>query len=454
MLQNLPQNQKTRNGIEIITLPKKNREIFLVGFVVPTGSSMEVDSFPRGLGYLIQKMFWRGTDKHPSFKKLNLVLESMGGVFRSFAGRESIQFYIMVPKKNQHKAVTLLAEIIQHSYFDNRDLEEEKNLIIENFKNKEQTLRDLYEQLPIDNIYQNHSLGQNVEGDLDSMTQINIEQIYEYLASQFNPSKCALIASGDINPSLIDLIYQEWSLWNPENKPFIKKPLFFVEDKESFPKIRYNQRGIPQTIFSVGFLLDNGYKPNRYFDKIGDKIHIQKFYPQILAEEAMLMLLNSILGGGVSSRFWSKCVEEELLFSDIQTSVVKFEQTGFFQIAGATDNSQFTFALESLFSVLDSIKKTTIPINELIKAKEYLKGSLLLELDELLAEAIWYLDRWVKSGVLFDLNELLARIESLTVAEIRELASNTFNTNRLFITTFGTAKQTKIVDKLIFKYLE
>lgn len=123
-----------KNGLTILRLPQNNTKLFTVGFVANTGTAIEKDNYPLGISHLVERMFWCGTDKHPSKRSLNSALEAIGGNYISITGHELTEYYITVPEQHQFKAVSMLAEIIQHSYFDSNDLEREKRVILEKSK--------------------------------------------------------------------------------------------------------------------------------------------------------------------------------------------------------------------------------------------------------------------------------------------------------------------------------
>ena len=168
---------------------------------------------------------------------------------------------------------------------------------------------------------------------------------------------------------------------------------------------------------------------------------------------AKLYLLNTVLGTGFSSRLWIKGVEEEMFFEDVQSELVLFKHTGFLKIYGATENSQFTFALESILSVLEGLKKTTMSITELNKAKEQLKGNLLIDNESLVNYTKLQVKNLILSDYIWDLEKLLYKIDEIDTTDIRNLANQIFALDNLFLTILGTAKQTRLVEKLIQKFL-
>jgi len=469
-----------KNGLTVLRIPKTGSNIFLAGFVSNTGSAFEEGFFPQGISRFIERLYWCGTDKHPSVRRLNQTLEQIGGNFSSMTSQEFMQFYLSVPSYNQYKAVSMLAEIIQTSYFDEQDIKREQKIILENLREFSDQLEMDYESLISSNLYQNSSFGLPIQGTSDTINSITQFDILEYIYRQIRPDRSYLVLAGNFDSKpIFELVEQEWGNWRPNNKKSIELMDFQHEDVGELPRIIYRQRGIASTMLSLGFLLDEGAKPQAVLDfekskqleaeerdqSVHEKLN-NKAKPEIpnldfneiteknlekLAEE---LVLNAILGQGLSSRLWVKGVEEEMLFSSIQSKIIKYSTTGFLYIFGSIENTQFTFGLQSILSVLESLKKTTISINELEKAKEFVKGKMIQDQENLLESTIWQVENLLSSGLIFKLDELLAKIEKVEAANIRYLADQIFRNDRLAISTLGTAKETRLVDKLLKKYLD
>jgi predicted Zn-dependent peptidase len=428
----------------------------------------EDSHYPQGISYLIERLFWRGTYKHPSSKHLNNTLESLGGQFTSFTTQEATHFYLEVPVYNQYKAISFLSEVIQRSYFDARDIENEKRLVIEQLKNLNQSMEYEINESSISNIYSSSSLGLPIYGFIDTINTIGQSEVMDYLAHQYCPSLCSIVFSGNFeSKKTLELLEQEWSVWNPKTRKAIEVEAFNKGEAGEFPRVNYRQRGVAQTFISIDFLLDEGYKPKNETIKTIKVDEADKEIKNILKTEkeekleiderlqnfANLMVLNAILGQGYSSRLYSKGIEEEMLFNSVESKLNYFTDTSYFQIVGCTDNLQFSFGLECILSALDSLRKTTVSINELAKAKNYLKGKLIRDHENLLLNTIWGVDNFNGSGMIYDIEKILEKIDKVESPIIRSTALDLFIPERMSITTLGTAKESKLVEKLIKKYL-
>jgi predicted Zn-dependent peptidase len=446
-----------KNGLSVLKIPKSGAKTFIVGFVAQTGSSIE-NKFHPGVTHMVERMLRYGTDKHPSPRHLNTVLEGMGAKFYTETTHELTHFYLSVPSVHQFKAISVLSEIIQHSYVDQQDVQKEKRNQMDavNYLGQETRYNNGISQIALDNLYYNTPLSFPLKGSIDSLVSIDREDLVDYINHQFRPEHSFLVVSGDFETkNVIDLITQEWGFWNPRSKPYQTNEEDTFRIHGPLPRIMYKQRGQSHTDISFAFLLDQGYKPKNSLsaEEQENEVDLTALKDIQLNKTALLMVLNAVLGNGLTSRLWTKTVEDEMFFNQISSDVVYFKHTGYLQITGSTSNAQFTFALESVLSVLDALKKTTVSINELAKAKELLKGSLINDHEDLFYATYWQICNYMGSEFSYDLEELIEKINRVDAAAIRSLALDLFIPQRLAITTIGTAKETRIVDKLIEKYL-
>jgi predicted Zn-dependent peptidase len=449
-----------KNGLTVLRYPKTSSRMFLCGFVTMTGSGNELGNSPLGISHLVERLFRCGTDKHPSSKSLTTAMEAMGAQFFSQTTQESTQYYILVPANHQYKAISILAEIIQHSYFDPKDIEQEKYRIIEEIKQTESFTPSLASELSLSNLYRNHNLGSPVLGSIESIMSISKSDIDDFLYHQYHSNRSYLVLSGNFETKNVgELVDQEWGYWNPKNRSFFEQPEITLETIGSLPRIEYRQKGLSYTDISLSFLLDEGLKPYLSPEEIEEhqgnlsEEQINLLKDKKLTELAEIMLLNTILGQGYSSKLWSKGVEEELNLLNVRSDVILFKNTGYIQITARADSSQFTFGLESVLSCIDTLKQATVSINELAKAKEYLKGKLLLSHEDLLSSTIWNIEYMLGSSLIFSMDQLIEKIQKVESNVIRSRALDLFIPERMAITTLGTTKETKLIEKIIQKYI-
>jgi len=436
-----------KNNLTVLRLPKASSRTCVVGFVVATGSSHEYGFFPQGITFLIERMFFRGSSKYPNQRALSLAIEAIGGEFESLTTEEHIHFYIQAPNEHQNKALAILSEIIQNSLFDTLTLEREKKKIMEEIRFGEEKVQETLSNTVMNDVFADSGLGQPLKGTIDSILSITQEDILEYLAHQFTNEKSYLILGGNFdNKSLLEKVDQEWMHYNPRNKRFLDTPEITATDSfdRDFPIINYRQRGLSQTFLVLSFLdrkIDSETnKPISPKDRIVQMVH-----------ESFLACL---LGDGIASKLWLKVVEDEVLAHFVNCRAEQYSLASVMEIQAIVDNSQFTFALESLLSVLESLKKTTVSINEIAKTKEILKGKWIMQQESTVAEIIWQMDNYLSLGELITLEDIYNIVDDIDAIIIRDLANFLFSPDKLIMTTLGTAKETRLVEKLVKRYLQ
>jgi predicted Zn-dependent peptidase len=450
---------RLKNNLNLLLIPKIGAKSCIIGFVAPTGLVVEEKSFPNGINYLVENMLWTGTLKHPNDKQLTMYLESLAVKVHHYVDYETIQVYLEVPSYNQFKAMSLLADIIQGSLFETVDIEKQKRIIKDRiFSNhRDDNMGEIGRDLLIKNMYLNTNYTDNNFTKLEDFMSIRREDILDFINHQFEPTRCHLIVSGNYDDEILDTCEQEWGNWVPRSKRFVD----LIEQRDpvslDLPIINYRQRGSLLTEVHMGFIMDPD--PSIYFvnQETGENIDsksLKAIEPDYIRSLCRLQLLDTILGYGSTSRLWSKSVNDEGLFLSISSEVIQLRHGVYLLIFGLLENGQFTFGMESILKVLEGLRKSTLSINEMIRIRENLKGRIVLAHENLLDYTLSRVDTYINTGFCYDIDEVLQIINSIQASEIRNLALDLFKPEKLSIFINGTAKETKIVNKLIDRYLK
>jgi predicted Zn-dependent peptidase len=432
-----------KNNLTVLRLPKTNNRTVVVGFAISSGSSYEYGFFPQGISYLVERLFFRGTSKYPNHRSLNLVIESIGGQFKSFTKEEQMYFFIEAPAIHQQKAMSIITDIIQNSLFDPMNIEREKKKIVDEMKYSDEKMQEVLQNAAMNDLFRDNGLGMPVRGNIDSILSIKSSDVQEYLSHQFSAEKAYVVLAGNFdNKTLLEKVEQDWVNYNFKGKKFIDTPEILGIEDIKLPSLNYRQRGLSQTYISINFLL-----PKIINSEVG--LSTQDKLEQLVKEN----FLSSLIGDGISSKLWSKVVEDEVLAHFISAEVSQFRMANILTIQAIVDNSQFTFALESILSVLENLKKTTISINEVARTKEILKGKWFLDQESIINEIIFQMDNLCTIGEPLTVEDMLPLIDEIDPAMVREIANEIFTNDRLSLTTLGTAKETRLIEKLLKRYL-
>jgi predicted Zn-dependent peptidase len=447
-----------KNNLNVILIPRKTSNICVIGFVTPSGHVVENGAFTEGLIHLLERLRWCGTLKYPTNRQLSSYLELLSCRIHSDISFENTQLFLETPSYNQYKALSLLAEIIQNPLFDSNDIDKQKkNLGDTLFAANKEELTDTYANNHILKTFYLNQLQDTLSyTPLEVFNTLKKEDLVDYISHQFHPSRSFLVIAGNYNEdNILEYAEQDWGYWEPKNKRYIDAQELIEEVKPNYPLIHYRQVGSYYTEIDIGFLIDP--KPQSKFYNPQGQLYpenqIKAIQDEYLKFTARLTILNYILGQGMTSRLWTKGIEEQMMFNRINSEIIEMKNCLYLQISSITDNAQFTFGLEVIMEVVNNLKKSTITATELSKVKEMIKGKLVVENEDLLNNTVWLTNNYLNNYNLLDINQLITYIDQVQASEIRSTALDIFTSEKLSIVISGTAKENKIVDKLIYKYL-
>jgi predicted Zn-dependent peptidase len=452
------QTSALKNGLKILELPKADSKTFVVGFVAQTGYLVEEGFFIPGISLLLERMILNGSSKFPSSRHVSIFLESIGASFKTKVEEENTYYILETPEHNQQKALNFITDLIQKPKFEILDLEKEKKELTESlFTSIDPFHSSSKGDYMLKYFYLNSSWESQNSYSLDAFMNIRKDQLYSYMSHQFRPDKSILLLGGKYEKaSLIDQIELDWKNWNVNPKPFIEPIELKSNEDLHLPNVTYRHLGSYCTELKLGFLIHPN--PWEIFSgsengELGLNSDISKLLPQYLLAYSRMLVLNSLLGAGVASKLWSKGIEEEMAFSEIGSNFRAFKHSQFLEIVGLTENTQFSLGLEIVLQVLDNLKKTTVSLQEISRAKEMVKGSLIFSQEKLMDRLLWEVNSYLCTGLIFDLDELLEILNRVQALEVRSLSMEIFNSNRLSLQISGPAKETRLIEKLIDRYL-
>jgi predicted Zn-dependent peptidase len=450
-----------KNNLEVQIDNDNQSHTSVICFAIKTGKSVEFNYFKSGINYIFQKLLFSGTDKYPTSRQIAIYLESIGAKVHTNVTFETFQIYIEVPYYNLSKTITLLADIIQNSHYEQADVEIAKKAVIDSYFSNLEDSTGIYGREFLEKfLYFNDIEKIEKTTTLETLMSITKDDILDYVLQQFQPQHSLLYLYGNINSEsqLIDLIEQEWGDWNTKVKKYIDPvEASHKEFPLELPIVNYRQRGSFLAEVNLGFLIDN-YPSAKLLDlETGEKLpekEIQKRIPEFIYDYAKIVLLNQIVGGGIASRLWVKSIETDMLLHSVESDFVSLRGVQYLNIFGVAENNQFTFAFESILSGLESLKRSTISMHEISRNKEIIKAKLTLMNDNKLFKVLWIVENYLATGLIFNTSDFIDTINKIQAHEIRSLALDIFNSNRLVVYISGTAKERIIIDKLIKKYLE
>ncbi len=395
----LVQKSTLKNGIRVITETIDSVRSLSVGIWVKTGSRHETDQ-QAGITHFLEHMLFKGTNKRSAYE-IAQTMESVGGFLNAFTSSEYTCYYTRCLDTELERAVDVLSDMIQHSTFDDKEIEKEKKVVIEEMKMYRDSPEDYVFEEFNGLVFENHPLGRPIIGYEHTVNGFVRDDLNNYIKENYCPSNLVISVAGnatheDVLKAVNDC-FPSYNLANHDRKD-LDLSLYKKQRKEV-------TKPIEQTHLIIGRRSLSNSDPNRY----------------------KLLLANTILGGGMSARLHQNIREKYGYCYSVQSFNQSYRDTGLFGVYVGTDKDYVSHVQELVYTELKRLADEAISDKDLEEAKTQLKGKLLLAQESMsnrmtrLAKSELYFDRYIS------LDELVTHIDSVTSEQILTFAGEFFN---------------------------
>jgi predicted Zn-dependent peptidase len=393
-------------GLRVITEEIPYVRSASLGVWVGAGSLWEG---PRdsGISHFIEHMLFKGT-KGRSAKQIAQAIDGRGGSLNAFTSKEQTCYYAKVLDEHLPVAVDVLSDMVLQSLFDPGEIEKEKGVIIEEIKMYEDVPDDLVHDLFTAAMWSGHALGRPIVGTADTVQSFTREEILGYFGSQYTPENIVVAAAGHIDhDQVVDLVSRQfqWLAGNGAASAARPRPLSPAPPEEPRrPRALVRVKETEQAHLVVGMLGLNHDHDELY----------------------ALHLINTVLGGGASSRLFQEIREERGLAYSVYSYQSSFRDVGNFGVYAGTSPTALPQVLELVLQAYEEVGKHGITDQELHEAKEQLKGQIMLSLESTSGRMTRLGRGELMLGRVQSPDEVIARIDSVTPEEVRHLAGRLF----------------------------
>ncbi|HYJ33966.1 MAG TPA: pitrilysin family protein [Candidatus Binatia bacterium] len=397
------------SGLTVIGEEMDSVRSLAIGVWMKVGARHE-DAATSGMSHFLEHMVFKGSRTRDAYQ-IALSLESVGGHLDAFTGRESTCFYARALEDHLDLAVDVLADLSLSPRLDPADVAKEKQVVAEEIHNYDDTPDDCVHDLFADVVWNGHPLGNRILGSEASVTAFTPEEVAAYHGRHYTAGNMIVAIAGRFDwPRVVDLVERHFAP-APAGAPPAPPRAANGAGRE----VVHHVRDLAQQYLCIGAPGLRQEDPDRY----------------------ALVLLSTVLGGGMSSRLFQRVREQEGLAYSVYTYSDSYEDAGIFCAAMSVHPSQGRKAVRVTLEEFDRIIESGITPEELASAKEQLKGSLLLGLESTsnrmhrIARSILY------SGRFLPVDELVRTIDRITAEEVREMAVRVLDRDRLSLVALG-----------------
>jgi predicted Zn-dependent peptidase len=386
-----------------------------IGVWLTRGSRHETADLS-GIAHFVEHMLFKGTTSR-SAEDIAQAIDSIGGQLDAFTAKEYASYYIKVLDEHLPLAIDILADIVRNPAFTPDDVEREKKVIVEEIKMVEDTPDDLVHELFTQGFWENHPLGRPILGTRETVESFTSDLLRAYFGAAYTARNLIVSAVGNLQHDRVRALVEEkfGSLPRsggpaPEQAPTV------------VPKIQIRNKELEQSHLCVGV----------------------SSYPQNHDDRYSSYVLNTLLGGSMSSRLFQNVREKRGLAYAVFSGLSAYRDAGSFTVYAGCANEAVSEVIDLVVEELRTVRQTPVPDSELQRAKDHLKGSLMLSLENTasrmshLARQEIYFDRQ------FGLDETLQGIERVAPGDVRRVAEDLFKDGALAATVLGNVNGLEI----------
>ena len=397
------------NGIRIVTEAMPYVRSVSLGIWVGSGSRVEQGP-ENGLSHFIEHMVFKGT-KHRSAEDIARSVDSVGGGLDAFTSKELVSFNTKVLDQHLPIALDVLADLVLNPLFRPEDIEKEKSVILEEIKMEADQPEFVLHEAFISSFWKGHGLGKPILGTKETVKKFGQEMLLDFYDRVYSPRNILITAAGNLDhDDIVNLVGEKFSsLRERGSLPTDKAPKTYA------PLILKKKESLEQVHIAVGV----------------------PAYPLAHELRFPLYVLNTVLGGGMSSRLFQNIREKQGLAYAVYSELNLFSDTGCLTVYAGTAVETAKQVVSSVMEEFRQLKDEFIGVDELQRAKDHLKGSLMLSLESTssrmsnLARQELYFDRFMS------LDEMIDSIDSVTREEVQMIAQEFFRTESVALAMLG-----------------
>jgi predicted Zn-dependent peptidase len=404
------------NGVRVITEAMPHVRSVSVGIWIGAGSRRETPE-QNGISHFIEHMLFKGTTSR-SAEDIARAVDALGGNLDAFTAKELVCFNTKVLDQHLSQAFEVLADLVLNPMFREEDIEKEKGVILEEIKMEADSPDYLVHEIFSSNFWKDHPLGKPILGTPQSVRRFDSTMVRDFYRSVYAPANMVVTAAGHLTHEGLTALVQQYFASLPPGPAAPSDPLPSTHARIALR----NKKSLEQVHLCLGV-------PS---------------YPLPHEERFACYVLNTLLGGGMSSRLFQNIRERQGLAYAVFSELNPYRDTGCLSIYAGTSVESARQVVESITQEFRQLKGDRVADEELRRAKDHLKGSLMLGLESTASRMSNLARQEMYFGRFFTLDELVESIEAVTAEDVRRIAQTFFDPRQIALTILGNLENFRI----------
>jgi len=401
----------TPEGLRVIVEELPHTYSVSIGCFVAAGARHEPPAHG-GAAHFIEHMLFKGTASYPTARQISQAVEGVGGLLNASTAYESTVYYAKVATIHLDRAVEVLGDMVLRPLFDLGELEKERRVIIEEIRGLQDAPGDLVHELLQQTMWADSPLGRDIAGSVETVGNITYADLTSYWQRHYNKANMVISVAGNIDAATACKAVSAAFGAMPMGAPTAPQPRPVPRPG---PHVSLLARDTEQGNFCLGLPGLSYADPDR----------------------RPLQVLDSILGGGMSSRLFQLLREEHGLAYSVGSYHNDLSDAGMWVVYGSVDPEALRDAVALAGEILHDLAQGGVTPDELAMVKEQVKGGLLLSLEDTWSVASRNGAHLLRYGHVIPVEQVVAEVEAVTAADVQRVAHRLMRDDALHLAVIG-----------------
>lgn len=401
-----------KSGVKLIVKEMEGLLSVTMGILVGTGAAYETER-EDGISHFIEHMQFKGTKTRTAFE-ISDAFDALGAQVNAFTGKDLTCYYAKSTSDHASEAFALLADLFLESTFPEEEIKREKGVVLEEINMDEDSPEDLCLDLLSRAAFGEKNYGRNILGPAKNVQSFTREDLFRYKKERYCPENIVISFAGNLSPAQAEDLTERF-FGNLEKTPFAnrKKEVGFASGN------LFRKKPIEQAHFAFGFPA------------------VERENPAFPAVQVM----NTVLGGGMSSRLFKKVREELGLAYSVYSYSSHYEEAGLLTVYAGVNPQKAEEAAAAVVSVIEELKKSGLSEEEFLRGREQMKSGSIFSQENTSAQMLLYGKHLLYTGKVYDFEKRMAEISALTRDDVMKAIEGNFDFARAAVASVGNLKR-------------
>ena len=404
------------NGLIVLTERMEHLRSVAMGVWIKSGSRGE-PAETNGISHFVEHMVFKGT-RNRSAQIIAREMDSIGGNLDAFTGKEMICFNVKSLADHVPIALDVLTDLVLNPVFASPDIERERDVILEEIKIDEDNPDVLVHELFTQSFWKDHPLGKPILGTKATVKGLDQPKLLDYHSGRFHAGNMVFSAAGDLeHDQFVEAIKEKFS------SLAAGQPLTELPAPQSTARILLkNKKALEQVQICLGVPAPPITDENRY----------------------ATLILNTVLGGGMSSRLFQTIREERGMAYSVFSDLSPYRDTGTLCVYAGTSVGKALECIDLILVEFRKLRDELLPAEELTRAKDQLKGNILMGLESSNSRMANLARQEIYFGQFFTADEIIARVEAVDAEQVQKMAERLLDPAKIAVTLLGRLDGVKL----------